>query len=227
MCVLWSQYFVRYCVALTLNPGQTGKWHLEREPNSSWPVLYPFSLECRWKHEPALWTFLAPSSMAVKGPQVPYLQLVWILCTSKVLSAKDNDECYASARGFWQSDFKRGRANFKNNTSGFWFLSFFPIPKPCSCCCLGSIERKKAYGNAEVEYKLKTSKSHDDLTIILDTSFFGSVHSVWATWTTGQGRRTQVNRAWVFTVELSLQVKILIQDGGWGCQTSRSGSWVT
>lgn len=59
---------VRYCVALTLNPGQTGKWHLEREPDSSWPVLHPFSLECRWKHEPALWIFLAPSSMAVNGP---------------------------------------------------------------------------------------------------------------------------------------------------------------
>lgn len=112
-----SVLHVRYCVAPTSNPGQTAKWHLGREPDSSWPVLHPFSLECRWKHEPVLWTFLAPSSMAVNGPQVPYLQLIWILCNSKVLSVKDYDECYASACGFWQSDSKRGRTNFENNTS--------------------------------------------------------------------------------------------------------------
>lgn len=166
---------VTYSIAPTLNPGQTGKWHLEREPDSSWPVLHPFSLERRWKHEPALWTFLAPSSMAVNGPQVPYLQLIWILCTSKVLSAKDNDECYASACGFWQSDFKRGRTHFENNTSGFWFLLLFPIPKCCSYCCLVSVEIKQAYGNnAEVEYKLKTSELHHDLTIILGPASMGA-----------------------------------------------------
>jgi len=39
-------------------------------------ALHPFDLECRWKDEAALWTFLAPSGTAADGPQVPYLQLI-------------------------------------------------------------------------------------------------------------------------------------------------------
>lgn len=89
-CAVGPVMGVRYCVALTLKPGQTEKWHLESDPVSAWPALHPFSLECRWKHEPALQTFLASSGMALDGPQVSYLQLIWILCTSKVLPAKDN-----------------------------------------------------------------------------------------------------------------------------------------
>lgn len=67
---------VRCCAAPTLKPGQTEQQRVESEPGSAWPDLHPFDLECRWKDEPALWTFLAPSSTAVDGPQVPYLQLI-------------------------------------------------------------------------------------------------------------------------------------------------------
>lgn len=75
-CAVVPVLGVGYCVTPTLKPGQTGKWHLESKPGSAWPALHPFGLERRWKHEPDLWTFLAPSSMAVEGPQVPYLQLI-------------------------------------------------------------------------------------------------------------------------------------------------------
>lgn len=160
-CAVVLVLCVRYRVALTLKPGQTGEWHLESEPGSVWLVLHPLGLEHRWKYEPALWTFLAPSSMAVDGPQVPYFN--WFescalqrYCLQKIIP------CYASAHGFWQADFKRGRAKFEYNISGVWFLSLLPIPKPCSYCCLVSVERKHMEINAEV----KTNESYHDLTII-------------------------------------------------------------
>lgn len=196
-CAVVLVLSVRYCIDPTLKPGQTEEWHLESEPGSAWLVLHPLGLEHRWEHEAALWTFLASSSMAVDGPQVPYFN--WFeSCALQRYCLQNIIPCYASAHGFWQSDFKRSGANFECNISRVWFLCLLPIPKPCSYCCLVSAERKYMEINAEV----KTSESHHDPTIIPEHTLLWELSFCVGCLDSRARRRTWVNRAWVFAAEL-------------------------
>lgn len=145
--VLWSQ-------CLVSDPVQLPPWNQGRQGNGIWKVsqalrglLYIPSV---WRTDGSMnqlfglsWPAAAWLLMGLRSPVCNWFESCALqrYCLQKIIPS------YASAHGFWQSDFKRGRANFENHTSRFSFLSLFPIPKPCSYCCLVSDERKKAYGS--------------------------------------------------------------------------------